>query len=289
MTPRSLWKGHLKVGDLACFVSLHAAVSTSDRIAFHTINRATGHRVSRQFVDSESLKPVDRADQIKGYELPSGEYVTLTQDEINDVVPQSDKVLSVVTFLRCKDVDTAFFDKPYYLRPADPHDSEAFNLIRDGMLATDTVALAEAVLFRRARVMLIRANGPGLIGNTLNFDYEVKSAEDVFADAPKLKIKGEMLDLANHIIDTKRGQFDPSAFDDRYEEAVADLVKAKIAGKAIKPIKAQKSGKVVDLLEALRQSAGSAAPKAAAGKAVAAKAASEKAASDKAAPKKKAG
>jgi len=255
MAPRAIWKGHLQVGELSCGVALYSAASTSDRIAFHTINRATGNRVTRQFVDSDSLKPVGREDQVKGYEVASGDYVIFTQDEIDEAVPEANKTLTVAAFVPCDSVDTTYFDKPYYLRPADPHDAEAFALIREGMKATGTAALAEAVLFRRVRKMLIRPEAAGMTGNTLNFDYEVRAAEAVFADALKLTIKGEMLDLARHIIDTRRGSFDPAAFDDRYEDAVAELVKAKLAGKTIKAAKARKASKVVDLLEALRQSA----------------------------------
>jgi len=261
MAPRAIWKGQLQVGEVSCNVALYSAASTSERISFQTINRATGNRVSRQFVDSDTLAPVAREDQVKGYTVASGDFVILTQEEIDAAVPEADKTLRVASFITCSDVDTAYFDKPYYLRPADPHDSEAFALIREGMKATKTAALAEAVLFRRVRKMLIRPDGVGMIGSTLNFDYEVRSADEVFADAPKLTIKGEMLDLARHIIDTKRGNFDPAGFDDRYEEAVADLVKAKLAGKKITAPKARKSDKVVDLMEALRQSAGAAPPK----------------------------
>src|SRR3546814_5155084 len=95
-------------------------------------------------------------------------------------------------------------------------------------------AVARAVLFRRVRTLLLRAQGPGLVASTLNFDYEVRAAEEVFDDLPDLKIKGEMLDLAKHIIDTKAGEFDPRSFDDRYDQALAELVKAKIEGREIK-------------------------------------------------------
>jgi DNA end-binding protein Ku len=255
MAIRAIWKGQLQVGDLACGVALYAAASTSERVAFHTINRSTGNRVTRQFVDSDSLKSVPREDQVKGYEDASGDYVILTQEEIDDAVPEADKTLTVRTFVPCAEVDTAYFDKPYFLRPADPHDAEAFALIRSGLAATKTVALAQAVLFRRVRTLLIRPHGNGMIGSTLNFDYEVRPAEKVFAKGPKPKIAREMLDLAKHIIATKEGTFDPSTFDDRYEQAVAELVEAKLAGNTINRAKLRKTAKVVDLMEALRQSA----------------------------------
>lgn len=267
MAPRANWKGYLKIGELVFPVALYTAASTSDRIAFHTLNRATGNRVQRQFVDSDSGKPVEREDQVKGYEVGSGEYIVLEPDEVASAVPESDKTLSVEAFVALDDLDDVYFDKPYYLAPSDKHGEEAYALIREGLKAKKVVALAETVIFRRARTLLIRAEETGLVATTLNFDYEVRSAKDAFSDIPEMKIKGEMLDLAKHIITTKHGSFDPSEYDDRYEAALAELVKAKLEGKAIPTKKPVKSAKIVDLMEALRESAkASGAAKKAAGK-----------------------
>lgn len=169
----------------------------------------------------------------------------------------------------CDEIDDVYFDKPYYLAP-DKMGADAFRLLRDGMRQAKVAALARTVLFRRLRTVLIRPHGKGLIGTTLNFDYEVRSAKEAFDDIPAMKIEGEMLDLAKHIINTKKGSFDAKSFDDRYDAAVAELVKAKIEGKALPKKKAPPIAKKSDLLEALRQSAGLAAsekPKRAAAKA----------------------
>ncbi|MFH5776619.1 Ku protein [Paracoccus sp. NGMCC 1.201697] len=259
MAPRANWKGILQVAELTCPVALYTAASTSDRIAFHTINRATGHRVRREFVDSDNGKPVERDDQVKGYEISPDDYVILEPDEIAAAVPDSDKTLAVSAFVGCGEIDKVYFDKPYYLSPAQQTAAEAFALIRDGMRRKGVAALAQTVLFRRVRTVLIRAHDDGMIANTLNFDYEVRSAVEAFHDIPDLKIKGEMLDLARHIIDTKKGSFDPTAFEDRYEAALADLVKAKAEGRKIARKQPNRAGKVVDLMAALRESAGIAA------------------------------
>lgn len=256
MAPRAQWKGFLKFGEVSCAVALYTATSTSDRISFHTLNRATGNRVRREFIDSETGKPVPREDQIKGYEINKDDYIALEPDEIAAAVPESDKVLRVEAFLACSDIDDVYFDRPYYLAPSARASQEAFALIREGMRRKQVAAIARTVLFRRLRTVLIRAHGKGLIATTLNFDYEVRSAKDAFDDVPAMTIKGEMLDLARHIIDTKEGTFDASEFDDRYEAALTELVKAKIEGKAIPKRKAPKVEKVADLMEALRQSAG---------------------------------
>jgi DNA end-binding protein Ku len=256
---RAIWKGFLKVGQVICPVSLYAAASTSDRVTFHTINRDTGHRVSRQFVDSETGKPVERDDQVKGYETGPEDFIILEPEEIAAAVPESDKTLQVKAFVACTDVDDVYFDKPYYLAPSDDQAKETFTLIREGLRKKKVAALAQTVLFRRLRTLLIRPHGDGLIGSTLNFDYEVRSADEAFVDMSDRKIEAEMLDLARHIISTKAGTFDPAAFEDRYDEALADLVKAKLEGRKIKPRPEPKPAKPDGLLAALRESAGVAA------------------------------
>nr|WP_298096292.1 Ku protein [uncultured Shinella sp.] len=256
MAPRANWKGFLKVGELVCPLALYTAASTSERVSFHMLNRATGHRLHREFVDSETGKPVERDDQVKGYETGENDYIVLDADEVASAVPDSDKTMAIHAFISCNDIDDLYFDKPYYLAPSDRHGAEAFALIREGMLKSDVAAIAETVLFRRVRTLLIRAHGEGMIAATLNYDYEVRSAEETFADIPDMKLKGEMLELAEHIIKTKSGRFDPKTFDDRYDAALAEVVKAKMEGRKIKPAKPKTEGKVIDLMEALRQSAG---------------------------------
>ncbi|MFN3673246.1 MAG: Ku protein [Bosea sp. (in: a-proteobacteria)] len=253
---RANWKGVLAFGELTCPVALYTGASTSDRISFHTINRATGHRVRREFIDPGTGKTVKRDDQVKGFEIEDGRYVLIEPDEVAKVMPVSDKRLDVAAFVPCSDIDTVYFDKPYYLAPADQVAEESFAVIREALRSGKVAAVAHAVLFRRHRALMIRAQGLGLVAHTLNYDYEVRSSDEAFADLPKLTLKGEMLDLAKHIIATKTGTFDPAAFDDRYEAALAELVKAKQEGRTLTARKPAPQGKVVDLMEALRASAG---------------------------------
>ena len=252
---RANWKGFIKFGEVVCAVALYTAASSSERIAFNTLNRATGNRVRREFVDSETGDRVEPDDQVKGYEAENGEYVVLEPEEVASAVPDSDKTLKIEAFVPCNEIDDVYFDKPYYLTP-DKMGEDAFKLLRDGMRQAKVAALARTVLFRRLRTVLIRPHGNGLIGTTLNFDYEVRSSEEAFDELPELKIEGEMLELAKHIINTKKGSFDAKSFDDRYETAVAELVKAKIEGRALPKKKAPPPSKPSDLLQALRESAG---------------------------------
>jgi DNA end-binding protein Ku len=291
LSPRASWKGFLKIADVTVPVGLYSAASTSERIALHTINRSTGHRVLREFVDAETGTTVERDDQVKGYEVAKDEYVSVEPDEIEAVIPHGDKTLTVAAFVDLAGVDDLYFDKPYYLGPSDRSADETFALVREGMRSAKVAAVAQAVLFRRARTVLIRPLDKGLIASTLNYDYEVRSAEQAFSEIPAKKITGEMLDLAVHIINTKQGAFDPREFQDRYEDALAELVKLKLEGKAIPKRAPPRSEPVVNLMQALRDSAAAGAPNRQSGKAAAKKKSGRRAAAKAkpAAPRRKAG
>ncbi|WP_313592077.1 non-homologous end joining protein Ku [Agrobacterium cavarae] len=254
-SPRANWKGFIKFGEVSCPVALYTAASASERIAFNTLNRATGNRVRREFIDGETGEPVEKGDQVKGYETENGHYIVLEPEEVAAAVPDSDKTLAIESFIPCSEIDTVYFDKPYYLTP-DKMGTEAYVLLRDGMKKAKVAAIARTVLFRRLRTVLIRPHGKGLIASTLNFDYEVRSSQEAFEDQPDVKSDPELLEIAELIIEKKKGSFDASAFDDRYEEAVTELVKAKIEGRSLPKKKAAPAAKAVDLLQALRESAG---------------------------------
>ncbi|MGO4352960.1 Ku protein [Rhizobium sp. RAF36] len=252
---RAQWKGFLKFGEVSCGVALYTAASTSERITFNTINKATGNRVNRVFVDSETEERVERESQTKGFEIENGQYIIIDPEEVAATIPESNKTLEIDAFIPCSEVDDVYFDKPYYLTP-DKMGADAFVALRDGMKKSNVAAIARAVLFRRVRSVLIRPHGKGLVATTMNYDYEVRSSKKAFEEVPKLQIEGEMLDLAKHIISTKKGTFDPATFDDRYEAALAELVKTKIEGKALPKARKVEVSKPNDLLAALRESAG---------------------------------
>ncbi|MDB5615447.1 MAG: Non-ous end joining protein Ku [Devosia sp.] len=256
MAARAVWTGVIKIAEVICPVKMYTAATTSDRIALHMVNRKTGNRLRRVYVDDKTDKPVEAADQVKGYETHEGSYVVLEPEEIAAAVPNSDKSLTVDAFIACNRIEPTYFDKPYYLLPASDATEDSFALIRDALRNQKTAAIAHTVLFRRLRPVLIRAHRDGLIATTLNFDYEVRSSKDAFSDIKKRKIEPEMLKLAQHILKTKAGKFEPEKFEDRYEEALAELVKAKIEGRNVVPLRRPEPTKSNDLLEALRMSAG---------------------------------
>jgi len=258
MASRATWKGTLKLGFLSCPVALYTAVGEGDEIHFNMVNRRSGHRLRRLFIDSGTGKPVERDQQVKGYEVDTDRYVVLTEEEIEAAIPDSTKTIEIEAFVPRDQVDRVAIDRPYYLAPADAVGAEAFAVIRAACEKAGTVGIGRTVLFRRDRVVMLCPEGPGFLANLLHFEYEMRDEAQAFADIPAIKIAGEMLDLAKHIIGQKRGRFEPDKFEDRYETALLELIRAKQRGETIKPPPAPKRGQVIDLLAALRESAGGA-------------------------------
>ena len=209
MAPRATWKGTLKLGFLSCPVGLYTAVGEGDEIHFNMVNRRSGHRLRRLFVDSGTGKPVERDHQVKGYEVDTDRYVVLTEEEIEAAIPDSTKTIDIEAFVPRDQVDRVAIDRPYYLAPADAVGAEAFAVIRAACEKAGAVGIGRTVLFRRDRVVMLCPEGPGFLANLLHFEYEMRDEAQAFDDIPNVKIAGEMLDLAKHIIGQKKGKFEP--------------------------------------------------------------------------------
>lgn len=253
---RASWKGRLNLGKVGIGLSLHAAASSSDRIMFHMLNRRTGNRLSRQYVDSSTGKPVKDEEEAKGFEIADDEYILLDPEEVANAAPENDHKITVEAVLALKDFDPLFIDRPYFLLPTDKETEADYIALRDLLEEEETCLLATAVLFRRNRHLIIRAEAGGLVAATLHFARDIRSSQEAFEEIPEIESSEEMLELASHIIASRTRSFDPDAFDDRYDEALADVVKAKLAGKKIPRRPEPEKGKVIDLLEALREGAG---------------------------------
>lgn len=238
MALRAYWKGYLRLSLVTCPIELFPATSQSEKTHFHQINTQTGHRLRQQMVDETSGKVVDMAHKGRGCELAKGRYVQIDEDELAAV-----------------EIDKRYLDKPYYVVPNGKVGAEAFGVIRDAMKDKDRAALARIVMANREHIIALEPLGKGILATTLRYDYEVRDEKQFFSGIPSACVPKEMLDLAEHILDTKAGHFDPAKFKDEYELALRKLVKRKAAGKTIEaPQPAEATGKVIDLMDALRRS-----------------------------------
>jgi len=254
MAPRPNWKGYLKLSLVSCPVALYPATTTSERVSFRTLNRTTGNRVRRQFVDEQTGEPVESEDQAKGYEVAKGEYIMLDDDELKAVQIESNHTIDIERFVPREEVDELYLDTPYYLAPTDRVGEEAFAVIRDAMRAEKKVGLARVVLFRRERLMMLEPRGKGIVAESLHYANEVHAAEGYFAEIPDLELPKEMLELAKHIIEKMSGRFEPAQFEDRYENALIELIRSKQKGMPIRPQPTHRQTNVINLMDALRRS-----------------------------------
>jgi DNA end-binding protein Ku len=254
MAPRPTWKGYLKLSLVSCPVALYTATSTSSRIRLHVLNRKTGHRIHNQIVDAETGKVVEPEDRVKGYELDDGEHVLLEDEELDEVALESTHTMDIESFVARNEVDEIYLDESFYLVPNGEAGEEAFAVIREAMKKTDMVGLARVVMHRRERLLMLQPRGKGIMATALRYRNEVRGEERYFDDIPSARIPGDMIDLAEHIIDQKKAAFDPKKFEDRYEEALSALIKAKRAGKPPPAAPAPEKSNVVSLMDALRRS-----------------------------------
>jgi DNA end-binding protein Ku len=254
MAPRPNWKGYLKLSLVSCPVALYPATTTSERVSFRTLNRDTGNRVRRQFVDEHTGEPVETENQAKGYEVAKGEYIVMDDDELKSVQLESNHTIDIERFVPRSEIDETYLDTPYYLTPTDRVGEEAFAVIRDAMRAEKVVGLARVVLFRRERIVMLEPRDKGIVATTLHYANEVHAANAYFDEIPDLNLPKEMLELAKHIIGKMEGKFDPTQFEDRYESALIELIRSKQKGMPIKPQPTQRKTNVINLMDALRRS-----------------------------------
>ena len=254
MAPRSNWKGYLKLSLVSCPVALFPATTTSERVTFRTLNRESGNRVRRQFVDEQSGEPVETPDQVKGYEIAKGEYIQIEDDEIKAVQLESNHTIEIERFVPKADIDDLYVDTPYFLTPTDRVGEEAFAVIRDALRSEKMVGLARVVLFRRERILMLQPRDKGIVATSLHYANEVNAAANYFDEIPDLTIPKQMLDLAKHIIEQMTGKFEPEQFQDRYENALIELIRSKQAGATIKARPVQRQTNVINLMDALRRS-----------------------------------
>ncbi len=254
MAPRAYWKGYLRLSLVSCPIALYPATSEREKVSFNQINSETGNRIRYRKVDAETGEEVPSDHIIKGYEVAKGEYVEVTDEELESVALESTKTIDIDEFVPRDEIDELYNIRPYYIAPDGNVGQDAFVVIRNIIEQMKMVAIGRVVLTSREHVIAIVPRGKGLMGTLLRFPYEVRDSGEYFDDIPNVKLTKDMMDLARHIVETKRGHFKPEAFEDHYEHALKELIEKKAKGEKIEAPKEEPTGKVINLMDALRRS-----------------------------------
>jgi DNA end-binding protein Ku len=254
VAPRAYWKGYLKLSLVSCPIALYPASSEREKISFHQLNKATGNRIKYQKVDAATGDVVKGDDIVKGYEVGKGEYIELLPEELEAIALESTRTIEIEQFVPRSEIDELYLRDPYYIVPDGEVGQQAFAVVREAIRKEGMVALGKIVFTSREHIISLKPRGKGLIGMTLRYPYEVRNEKDYFDDITDEKVPKDMLDLAAHIVDTKRGEFAPEKFEDQYEDALKQLLRKKQKGETISAPKAPPHSNVVNLMDALRKS-----------------------------------
>ena len=293
MAARPTWRGQIKLALVSIPVEIFPATKAGKSISFHQVHEPSGQRVRYEKV-VPGIGPVDRDDILKGYEVEKGEYVLLDPEEIEKVKLESRKTLDLSQFVDLGDIDPIYYDKPYYVVPADDLAEEAFIVLRDALKKSKKVGVGQLAMRGQEYVVSLKPCGRGMVLETLRYADEVHKAGGYFRDIGDKKPDADLLDMAEALIEKKSGGFDAAEFHNRYIEALQGLIEEKIKKKGKRVIQDRSSDEpprgsnVVDLMAALKKSIDSGTRETPAGKKAAArKPAAKKAPAKKAAPARK--
>ena len=257
MAARAYWQGQIRLALVSIPVEIYSATKSGATVAFNQIHEPSGKRIKYEKV-APGIGPVDPEEIVKGYQYEKGKYVLLTDEEIEAVKLESKKTLELTQFVDASDIDAIYYDKPYYVVPADDLAEEAFVVLREALRKAKKVGLGQLALRGREYVVSLKPCGRGMVLETLRYADEVNKAASYFREIGDAKPDEDLLDLAATLIDKKTGPFHPDEYHDRYVDALKDLIARKRKGKTIEAEEEEpapsRGSNVVDLMAALKRS-----------------------------------
>src|ERR687887_1057424 len=252
---RPIWSGPISFGLVNVPVKLYSAVSRKT-VRFNQLNSDTGNRIQQKRVDPETGEEVPYERIVKGFELTKDRYVVITPDELEAIEPERTRTIQIEDFVDLPEIDPIYYDHPYYLVP-DKGAAKAYGLLLNAMEASDKVAIARVVIRSKEGLVAIRPAGDLLMMETMIFHDEVVPHEDLddLPDSKELKVSDREIQMAQQLIDSLSGEFEPEKYRDEYRDKVLDLIERKASGEdiAVQP-EAPAPAKVPDLMAALEAS-----------------------------------
>jgi DNA end-binding protein Ku len=262
MAARPIWRGQIRLALVSIPIELYSATKSGAQIAFHQVHEPTGKRIKYEKV-VPGVGPVDRDEIVKGYEVSKGHYVLLDPEEIESVKLESRKTLDLVQFVDEDGIDPMYFEKPYYVVPADDLAEEAYVVLRDALKAAKKIGIGQLAMRGQEYVVALKPLDRGLVLETLRYADEVNKSSGFFRDIGDHKPDPDLLDMASMLIERKAGEFDPKDFHNRYVDALHALIEKKQKAKGQRIIEdpdadspPPKGSNVIDLMAALKKSLG---------------------------------
>jgi DNA end-binding protein Ku len=250
---RAIWKGAVSFGLVSIPVKLYTATEERD-VSFHQVHREDGGRIRYKRVCQLDGEEVAYADIAKGFELPSGETVVITDEDLADLPLTTSRVVDVLSFVPMEQVDPIYFAKTYYLEP-EKTATKPYVLLRDALEKADSVALVKVAIRTRESLATLRVREGVLVLETMVWPDEVRTPDFGFLEED-ITVRPQELAMAESLIESMSADFDPDQYHDDYREALQQVIEAKVSGREIveQPVQEEETGSVVDLMAALRAS-----------------------------------
>ena len=256
MAARAYWTGNIRLSLVSIPVEVIPATKNAAKISFHQIHKPSGSRIRYQKV-VPGIGPVDTDEIVKGYEIDKGKYVLLEDKEIDDLKLEAKKTIDLVQFVDSDEIDPIYFERPFYVLPSEEDEDaeEAYIVLRDALRKTKKVGLGQIVIRGQGSIVAIKPCGKGLLMETLRYADEVKKADGTFDAVPAKKVDGDLVELAEELIDKKAGDFHPEKFKDSYTVALRELIEAKQEHRKPREIEeTPPASNVINLMDALKRS-----------------------------------
>jgi DNA end-binding protein Ku len=239
MAARASWKGYLRLSLVACPIALYPATTDQEKVHFHRINKKTGHRVHVQNVDAETGEVVDNDELGRGYGTSGGRIVPIEDEELEAIALESKRVIEIDQFVPATEIDELYNIRPYYIAPEGDVAGQPFAVIREAMSNQGMVALARVVLTNQEHVIALEPRGKGLMGTLLKYRPSHSEGHAGFGGSHR---------------ELQSWPFRPEKFQDRYENALRDLIARKQRGEKIEPPPEPEPTNIINLMDALRRS-----------------------------------
>lgn len=258
-SPRPYWTGQLRLSLVSIPVELYTATKSSAKISFNQVHEPSGKRVRYEKV-VPGIGPVDPEDILKGFEYEKGNYVLLTDEDIDAVKLETRKTLELTQFVDACEIDPIYFGRPYFVVPQDELAEDAFRVVRDALRKSKKVGLGQLALRGHEYIVAVKPCGNGLLMETLRYEDEIRKAAPFFKDISAKSADKELMELAEQLIERKTAPFDASAFEDHYADALRDLIDRRVKGRSRKVSvdeeepERPRGDNVVDLMSALKKS-----------------------------------
>jgi DNA end-binding protein Ku len=253
MAARPTWKGFMKISLVTIPVRVFPATDAAATISFNQLHAECQTRIQQKRWCPHCEREVPISEIAKGYEFEKGRYVVMTEDDMSKVRPESTRVIDLVQFTDAAAIDPIYVERPYYLAPDGPMAREAFAVMREGMKGK--AGIGKLALYGREYLVAVQPRDKGLVMYTMRHAKEVRSMENIdeLETVPE-KVKPEEIKLAKQVIGNFEGALDLAEYSDKYQEELQRIIDAKVAGQEVVATEEETPPKVVNLMDALRQS-----------------------------------